>query len=67
MEEPRGCEVARGSHVPGLNLVEECVARMERVLLREFDAAELYFIWTSGAPDLPIVRDAMQRARNNAK
>jgi hypothetical protein len=41
----------------------ECIERMERALLSEFDAAELYFVWTYGGVDLPIVREAIQRAR----
>jgi Sigma-70 region 2 len=45
----------------------ECTARMERALLGEFDASELYFIWTFGGVDLPIVREAIQRARASAK
>ena len=45
----------------------ECIERMERALLREFDASELYFVWTYGGVDLPIVREAIQRARISAK
>jgi hypothetical protein len=45
----------------------ECIERMERVLLGEFDNSELFFIWTYGGVDLPIVREAIQRARTNAE
>jgi hypothetical protein len=58
------------AHIPGVgaHLVSEPRrARMERALLGEFDAAELYFVWTYGGVDLPIVREAIQRARTNAK
>jgi len=35
--------------------VAQCIERMERTLLREFTAEELYFIWTTGLPPLHLL------------
>jgi hypothetical protein len=45
----------------------ECIERLERILLREFDAAELLFLWACDGPDLGLVRQAIQNARAKAR
>jgi len=45
----------------------ECVERLERILLREFDAAELKYLWTVDGPDIAVVKEAIQNARQNAR
>jgi hypothetical protein len=45
----------------------ECIERLERILLREFDAAELLFVWAVDGPDLSLVKQAIQNARQNAR
>jgi hypothetical protein len=45
----------------------ECIERLERILLREFDAAELGFIWTYNGPALSMVKQAIQNARAKAR
>jgi hypothetical protein len=45
----------------------ECSERLERILLREFNAAELAFVWTVDGPDLSMVRQAIQNARAKAR
>jgi hypothetical protein len=45
----------------------ECIERLERILLGEFDAAELGFIWTFNGPALSMVKQAIQNARAKAR
>jgi hypothetical protein len=45
----------------------ECVERLEQILLDEFDAAELMFVWTVDGPDLSLVKQAIQNARAKAR
>jgi hypothetical protein len=45
----------------------ECVERLERILLREFTADELRFVWTVDGPELSLVKQAIQNARQNAR
>jgi hypothetical protein len=41
--------------------------RLTKVLSKAFSASELRFIWVDGAPNLPLIRAAIQRARIDAK
>jgi hypothetical protein len=41
--------------------------RLERILLREFSSEELLFVWAVDGPDLGLVRQAIQNARQNAR
>ena len=43
--------------------INDVTDRLERLFRRHFDAGELSLIWNHRAPDLSIVRDAIQRAR----
>jgi hypothetical protein len=45
----------------------ECVERLAKTLSKEFDRAELAFVWAYGMPPSPIIVQAFEEARNRTK